>query len=159
MSSFIEQRLLSANIYSERCFVISHRAMSCHDSLEVKRLDSSSLISLHCTYAATSGNVCVCVCVCICVLVASEVSRADCESLSNRRDVSFQLQHTATHCNAQQHTRAHSLSNRRDVSFQLQHTATHCNAQQHTRAHSLSNKRDVSFQLQHSATHCNTLHQ
>jgi len=48
------------------------------------------------------------------------------------------LQHTATHCNAQQCSATHC--------YTLQHTATHCNAQQSSATHC--------YTLHHTATHC-----
>ena len=85
----------------------------------------------------------------------------------------LQLQHSATHCNALQHTARQidlfrGETHSRCTYITLQQPATHCNALQHTATHcntlpyfEVKLTQDVRTthcnNLQHTATHCNTL--
>jgi len=86
----------------------------------------------------------------------SRFSREFKVQISQKSDLEgFDVEYTATHCNALQHTATHCSTLQHTATtlalslLDIKHTATHCNTLQHTATHCNA--------LQHTATHCNTL--
>ena len=100
-----------------------------------------------CVFTDASPVTCACthMCVAVCCNVLQQIHRVSPPPRARQR-LSYDVCHTATHCNT------------------LQHTATHCNTLQQTATHCASPMMYVTLQyvthcntLQHTATHCNTL--